>query len=40
MLEVQKYLMSGKTVDELKAELGINYAQHPTLPLVILNYDR
>lgn len=40
MLEVQKYLKSGKTVEDLKAELGINFALHPTLPLVVLNYDQ
>lgn len=40
MLEVQNYLRSGKTLDDLKAEYGINVAQHPTLPLVILNYDQ
>lgn len=40
MLKVQEYLMSGKTLDDLKAELGINVAAHPTLPLVVLNYDQ
>jgi len=41
MLEVQKYLKSGKTLDDLKQELGIKAANHPHgLPLVILNYDQ
>ena len=40
MLEVQKYLMSGKTVENLTDELGIKAAYHPSLPLVILNYDQ
>jgi len=38
LLEVQKYLTSGKTLQDLKAELGVNSVVHPTLPLVILNY--
>lgn len=40
MLEVQKYLKSGKTLDDLKNELGINSTVHKELPLVILNYDQ
>ncbi|RJQ30304.1 hypothetical protein C4565_00535 [Candidatus Parcubacteria bacterium] len=40
MLEVQKYLKSGKTLEDLKNELGINTAVHPELPLVIFNYDQ
>jgi RNA ligase len=39
MLHVQNYLKSGKTLDDLNKELGINAAHHPELPLVILNYD-
>ena len=39
MLNVQQYLQS-KTLEELKAELGIKYNQHDSLPLVILNYDQ
>lgn len=38
MLEIQKYLIGGKTLDDLTAELGIKTTHHPTLPLVILNY--
>jgi hypothetical protein len=38
MLEVQKYLKNGKSLDDLTAELGIKVAKHQTLPLVILNY--
>lgn len=40
MLEVQKYLLSGRTYEDLSAELGIKVARHDTLPLVILNYDQ
>jgi tRNA splicing ligase len=42
MLEVQKYLLSGKTLEDLNAELGINATLHPNpaVPLVILNYDQ
>jgi len=40
MLEVQKYLLAGKTHDDLHNELGINLTRHPTKPLVILNYDQ
>lgn len=40
MLEIQKYLLSGKTTLNLNEELGINAAIHPHLPLVILNYDQ
>ena len=40
MLEVQKYLLAGKTLDDLKTELAIDATHHPTLPLAILNYDQ
>lgn len=40
MLNVQEYLKSGKTLDDLNAELGINSSVHPELPLTILNYDQ
>ena len=40
MLAVQKYLHSGKTFADLRAELGIRSLHHETLPLVILNYDQ
>lgn len=40
MLELQKYLLSGKTLSELTAEFGIKITQHPTLPLAIYNYDQ
>lgn len=39
MLEVQKYLESN-SVDSLTETLGIKAKHHPTLPLVILNYDQ
>lgn len=40
MLEVQTYLRGGKTIDDLESELGIKAIAHPTLPLVILNYNQ
>lgn len=40
MLEVQNYLSSGNSFEDLTAELGIKAAYHPTLPLVILNYSQ
>jgi len=38
-LAVQKYLRSGKTLEDLKAEFGIYSALHPTEALVIFKYD-
>ncbi|MBI3633740.1 MAG: hypothetical protein HY226_05635 [Candidatus Vogelbacteria bacterium] len=40
MLEVQKYLLSGKTITDLEKELGIEAVFHPEVPLVILNYSQ
>lgn len=40
MLETQKYLLAGKSLNDLNAEYGINVSRHPELPLVILNYDQ
>jgi len=40
LLEIQKYLKSGKTLDDLTAELAIRVARHDTDPLAILNYDQ
>lgn len=40
MLNVQKYLLSGKTISDLESELAIKSAFHPTEPLVIFNYDQ
>jgi len=40
MLEVQKYLKGGKSLEQLKDEIGIKASHHPELPLVILNYDQ
>lgn len=40
MLEVQKYLQSGKTLADLETELGIGSVIHPILPLAILNYSQ
>lgn len=39
-MEIQKYLRSGKTFQDLEKELGIYSSFHPELPLVILNYDQ
>lgn len=39
MLKVQEYLQT-HSFDDLHDELGIRLAYHPTLPLVILNYDQ
>lgn len=39
MLQVQTYLKT-KTLEELKAELGIKYVVDPSGSLVILNYDQ
>jgi hypothetical protein len=40
MLETQKYLLSGKTLNDLENELGISNREHDNLPLVILNYSQ
>lgn len=40
MLELQKYLSSGKTFSDLSEELGINVYHHPTLPLVGMKYNQ
>lgn len=40
MLEVQKYLMGGKSLSDLNQELGIISKLHDNLPLAILNYDQ
>lgn len=40
MLQVQQYLLSGKTFDNLTDEFGIIVCRHDTDPLVILNYDQ
>lgn len=40
MLKVQEYLKSGKTFEDLTAELGIVVKKHDSLPLAILNYDQ
>lgn len=39
MLAIQEYLRGGKTIEDLKSELFINYYEHPTLPLVGFKYD-
>lgn len=39
-LNVQQYLCSGKSLEDLTNELGIRTTLHPELPLVILNYDQ
>jgi hypothetical protein len=38
-LNIQHYL-NNHTLDDLQSELGIKVANHPDLPLVILNYDQ
>lgn len=40
MLEVQKYLLFGKSLEDLNTELGITNVKHDSLPLVILNYSQ
>ncbi len=41
MLAVQSYLrQQDKSLESLKAELGIKFSLHPTKPLAILNYDQ
>jgi hypothetical protein len=40
MLEIQKFLQGGKTLDDLSNELAIKTTHHPDLPIVILNYDQ
>jgi hypothetical protein len=40
ILCTQKYLLSGKTCDDLSNEFCIKTNFHPDLPLVILNYDQ
>jgi hypothetical protein len=39
MLNIQTYLQSGKTAEDLEKELGISCVKHPTLPLAIYNYS-
>ena len=39
MFEIQK-LLQDQTYDEISEELGIKFNFHPTLPLVICNYDQ
>lgn len=39
MLEVQKYLRSGKTLDDLMYDFNIDAFAHDRLPLIGLNYD-
>lgn len=39
-LQVQNYLRSGKTLENLQEELGIKSTLHPTLPLVNVNYNQ
>lgn len=38
LLHIQSYLRSGKTHEDLTAELGIKITRHETLPLAIFNY--
>lgn len=40
MMEVQKYLESGKTLEDLKSELGIKSRVYEEDNLVVLNYDQ
>lgn len=38
MLEVQEYLRSGKTLENLENEFAVSASHHPILPICILNY--
>jgi hypothetical protein len=40
VLAVQQYLRGGKSLDDLKSELGINVYHHPDLPLVGVKYNQ
>jgi hypothetical protein len=40
MLNVQKYLQSGKTLENLSDDFGIKSNPHPEDGRVILNYDQ
>ena len=40
MLAVQKFLLEGRSHEDLRAELAINVTPSATLPLVILNYNQ
>ncbi len=40
MLNVQKYLRAGNTIENLSVEYGIHANHHPTFPLVVLKYDQ
>jgi hypothetical protein len=40
MLLVQEYLSSGKSLEDLSNELGLNIKHHPVDPLVIIDYDQ
>jgi hypothetical protein len=40
MLEIQKFLRNGGTVQELQTTRGIYSYEHPTLPLIGLKYDQ
>lgn len=40
MLKTQEYLRSGKTLEDLTQEFGINSTIHSNLPIMILNYDQ
>lgn len=39
-LQIQGYLRSGKTPEDLKAELGIRFYEHPKQPLVGFKYNQ
>lgn len=40
MLEVQRYLRAGNSLEKLKSEFGIKSKVHGSLPLVLLDYDQ
>lgn len=40
MLEIQRYLKSGGSLDDLNLNIGIKCCRHTDLPLLILNYDQ
>jgi len=39
-LQIQKFMRSGKTFEELKESYGISVTEHPEFPIVIFNYSQ
>ena len=40
MADVQNYLLSGRTLEELTREFAIKASHYPALGVVLLNYDQ